>query len=223
MGVEIPPIRSICRALEKKYRSPRHGNPRRPLDDLIYIILSTRTRDVQFKATYNALRKAFPDWQMISPRKRAKLERILVPAGLGRLKANQIIQIISKIKRRFGRPTLRPIARMTDDQAELVLTSLPGVGPKVAKCVLMYAFDRQVLPVDVHVHRLAKRLGFRTKKRPDTSQELIESAVPRKLRYSFHVNAVAHGRNVCLSQRPRCDSCCISKWCGYYSKRVLKK
>lgn len=111
---------------------------------------------------------------------------------------------------------------MADAEAEHLLTSLPGVGPKVAKCVLMYALDRDVLPVDVHVHRLATRLGFRTKKRPDTSQELIESAVPRELRYSFHVNAVAHGRTVCLSQRPLCDVCPISKWCHYYHTHGAK-
>lgn len=215
-------IRRISGVLERVYGNPRHGNPRRPLDDLIYIILSTRTRDEKFRTTFRNLKKAFPTWDKVRSGKKATLERILIPAGLGKLKAAQIIDIIARLRRRFGRATLAPLAKMTDMQAELLLTSLPGVGLKVAKCVLMYALDRDVLPVDVHVHRIAKRLGFRTKKRPDTSQDLIESAVPRELRYSFHVNAVAHGRAVCLSQRPRCDICPISKWCRYYLSRGAK-
>jgi len=215
-------IRKISRVLERVYGNPRHGNPRRPLDDLIYIILSTRTRDLKYRTTFRNLKKAFPTWDKVSLHKRSKLERILIPAGLGKLKAAQIIEIIARLRRRFGRATLAPLAKMTDLEAELLLTSLPGVGPKVAKCVLMYALDRDVLPVDVHVHRLAKRLGFRAKKRPDTSQELIESAVPPALRYSFHVNAVAHGRIVCMGQRPRCDICPISKWCNYYLTKEAK-
>jgi endonuclease III len=107
---------------------------------------------------------------------------------------------------------------MTINEAEEFLTSLPGVGLKVAKCVLMYSLKRDVLPVDVHVHRVATRLGFRSKKRPDTSQALIEGAVPPHLRYSFHVNAIAHGRTVCLPRNPRCGICPLSAWCDYYQK-----
>ncbi len=218
----IPDIRKICGVLARVYKNPRHGNPRNPLDDLIYIILSTRTHDSKFRMTFRALKKAFPSWDRVRSQKRSRIEQILVPAGLGKLKTTQIINIIVRIRRLFGRATLAPLAKMSDKEAEHLLTSLPGVGPKVAKCVLMYALDRDVLPVDVHVHRLTTRLGFRTKKRPDTSQELIESAVPRELRYSFHVNAVAHGRTVCLSQRPHCEMCPISRWCRYYLIRGAK-
>jgi DNA mismatch endonuclease, patch repair protein len=37
------PIRKICAALEREYHNPRHGNKRNPLDEIFYIILSTRT------------------------------------------------------------------------------------------------------------------------------------------------------------------------------------
>lgn len=209
-------FRSVCRTLDRAYGSPRHGNPRRPLDDLFYIILSTRTRDSSFASNFRALKKSFPSWNRIFPKDSCRLKRILIPGGLGNLKASQVIRIIAELRRRFGTATLAPLAKMTDRQSEAFLTSLPGVGHKIAKCVLMYTLKRRVLPVDVHVHRLATRLGFRTKKRPDTSQDLIESAVPPELRYSFHVNAVAHGRAKCFAQRPRCDICPISKWCQYY-------
>lgn len=208
-------LRKICRCLSREYDSPRHGNPQNPLDDLIYIILSTRTRDSSFGDTFKTLKKRFPSWNGIFPKHRRAVERILIPGGLGQLKTRQLIAIITELRSRFGSATLAPLAKMTTSEAEGFLTSLPGVGPKIAKCVLMYTLRREVLPVDVHVHRVATRLGFRTKKRPDTSQELIESAVPPKLRYSFHVNAIALGRSVCFATKPHCEECPILKWCPY--------
>lgn len=214
--LSVRDIRRFAAVLRKTYGNPRHGNPRNPLDDLFYIILSTRTRDSSFINTFRAVKRAFPSWNGVFPKDRRKLERILIPGGLGKLKSRQVVDIISVLRRRFGTATLAPLASMTNGDAEAFLISLPGVGPKIAKCVLMYTLRRRVLPVDVHVHRVATRLGFRTKKRPDTSQNLIESAVPPELRYSFHVNAIALGRSVCLSRRPRCGICPISKWCQYH-------
>jgi endonuclease-3 len=223
-GPTTQDVRRIATLLRKTYRNPRHGNPRNPLDDLFYIILSTRTRDSSFAKTFRTLKKAFPSWNRVFPKDKRRLEHILIPGGLGKLKTRQVIAIVSELRRRFGEVTLAPLAKMTTFEAEAVLTSLPGVGPKIAKCVLMYTLSRHVLPVDVHVHRVATRLGFRTKKRPDTSQELIESAVPPQLRYSFHVNAIALGRSVCTSRRPRCGACPISRWCQYHrrSQRGLR-
>ncbi len=212
-------IWKIATALERAYGSPRHGNPRNPLDDLIYIILSTRTRDPSFGRTFRRLKRRFPSWNAVLPGRKSEVQRILAPGGLSRLKARQIVSVLSRLRQRFGRATLAPLGRLPDLEAEAYLTSLPGVGPKIAKCVLMYALGRKVLPVDVHVHRVATRLGLKTKKRPDTSQALVERAVPLDLRYSFHVNAIAHGRSVCLSRGPLCDRCPISRWCEYYRCR----
>lgn len=55
--------------------------------------------------------------------------------------------------------SLSPLKKMTDSQIEKYLASLPGIGIKTAKCVMMYSFDRLVLPVDTHVWRIATRLG----------------------------------------------------------------
>ena len=218
-GRKIPyqvDVLKVVRALKRRYGDPRHGNPRRPLDDLIFIVLSTRTRESSFSSTFRNLKRSFPKWDSVLPGERRKIERILTPGGLSKLKTRQIIEIMSQLRDRFGRATLAPLSKMTSKDAETFLTALPGVGPKIAKCVLMYTLGGQVLPVDVHVHRLATRLGLPTKKRPDTSQELIEHAIPAKLRYSFHVNAIAHGRTLCVAQRPRCSECPISKWCQYH-------
>ena len=46
------------------------------------------------------------------------------------------------------------------DAARRDLTALPGVGPKTAACVLMFALGRPAMPVDTHVHRVSRRLGL---------------------------------------------------------------
>lgn len=216
-------IRRVCRALATEYGNPRLGNKSNPLDELVFIILSTRTQDQAFRTTFTNLKEQFPSWGAVGRRDGKRIEQILRPAGLSKLKARQLLAIFERLRSRFGRATLAPMRRLPNRQAEAFLTSLPGVAAKVAKCVLMYSLGRQVLPVDVHVHRVATRLGLKTKKRPDTSQDLIEGAVSPRLRYGFHVNAVAHGRAVCLPRAPRCEVCCIAKWCHYYRARLAKE
>ena len=212
---DVVPIRAICRALERAYGSPRHGNPDDPLDDLIYIIISTRSHERRFGETYRQVKAAFPCWDDVTADRLPELETLLIPGGLGRLKARQIVSIVGRLRDDFGQATLSPLRAMCDAEVEAFLTSLWGVSRKVAKCVAMYALGRQVLPVDVHVHRVAGRLGLRVKKRPDTSQDWIEDAVPSDLRYGFHVNAIAHGRAVCRPRSPACDTCCVARWCRF--------
>lgn len=215
-----PSIRKICHRLEVEYGNPTHGNKRNPLDELVYIILSTRTRDPSLQVTYRKLKRAYPTWRNVTSRDFRKINDILAPGGLGKLKTGQLLDIFNALKQRFGYASLAPLRYLSDDDAERFLTSLPGVAKKVAKCVMMYSFRRQVLPVDVHVHRLAERIGLKTKRRPDTSQDLIEGAIPPELRYGFHVNAVAHGRAVCLSSVPKCQECCINPYCAFPRRRA---
>ncbi len=59
-----------------------------------------------------------------------------------------------------GEPDLAVLDAMTDDEALAFLQSLPGVGPKTAACVLLFALGRPAMPVDTHVHRVAGRLGL---------------------------------------------------------------
>ena len=64
---------------------------------------------------------------------------------------------------------------MSDEDAEAYLVSLPGVGIKTAKCVLMYSLRRAVLPVDTHVARVSRRLGLLAVKFQDVVSIEIES------------------------------------------------
>jgi endonuclease-3 len=216
-------VRAICEILEATYHSPRHGNLDDPLDELFFIILSTRTRDESYRKRFGILKDAVGDWSRLNEMPAEEIEEILRPGGLGTLKAAQIRGIAKYLRDAFGTVTLHPLTNMGDDEAMAILMGMRGVAAKVAKCVLMYSLGRPVLPVDVHVHRVASRLGFSTKRRPDTSQDLIEAAIPAELRYSFHVNAVAHGRTLCLPRLPRCESCPLTSHCNYFMTTQLAR
>jgi endonuclease III len=208
--------RSAARILHETYGSPRHGNKDDPLDELVFILLSQMTTSPSFNRVYDRVKEAYATWEPFLAMSLDEVKAVIKDAGLSGQKAPGLKAIFQKLKDDFGAVTLQPLENMTDQGAERYLTSLPRVGIKTAKCVLMYALGRQVLPVDTHVWRVTRRLGLVSDDVPYTKvHEALEAIVPPAERYSIHVNGVAHGRAVCIALRPRCGSCPLKRICPY--------
>ncbi|MDO8464751.1 MAG: hypothetical protein Q7S46_05795 [Gallionella sp.] len=146
------------------------------------------------------------------------IARPIVSGGLSNQKAKAIRDLLDIIVAKFGEPTLKPLRKMSDEEAEAFLLSLPGVGKKVARCVLMYSLGRQVFPVDTHCWRIARRLGWIRPTQKDKhcaprDMDRLQSKIPPELRYSLHVNMISLGREICTPTAPRCDECPILIWC----------
>lgn len=155
-------------------------------------------------------------WDMIPEIALSDLSALISQAGLVGQKAPRIREIAIRLRQDFGQVSLQSLADAQDDAALGYLTSLPGVGVKTAKCVMMYSLGRDVLPVDTHTARLAFRLGLISKLAADASVDReIEAVVAPKFRYDFHVNAVAHGRALCRARYPRCPDCPILGICPW--------
>jgi endonuclease III len=80
----------------------------------------------------------------------------------------------------------------------------------------MFELRLPAMPVDTHIHRIAKRLEFvSTTASATQTQAWFETNLPNtwKARYEFHVNAFSHGRETCKSIRPRCESCVLLELC----------
>ncbi len=212
-------VEKVCKMLLSFYGMSRLGNPKDSLNDLIFIIISNKTTPEIARLLYARLRNEYKDWEQLVdvPSNQRKLRAILRPGGLSRVKSKQIWYLLKKIKRDFGKCSLRQLRRLEDVEVHDYLISLPGVSDKVAKCVMMYTMGREVLPVDAHVHRVSRRLGWTTRKRADQSHEELEALVKPQYRYNFHVNCIQHGRMICLPQVPLCDICPIKNYCEYYS------
>ncbi len=205
-------VRNVCERLLATYGRPRLGNPRVPLDDLVYLVVSNKTNARTASRVYHALKKHFPSWDMAVGQKHT-LRKILAPAGLSSVKSSQLARTFQRIKRDMGECDLRLLRKAPAESAESYLRSLPGVSTKVAKCVMLYTMNSPVLPVDTHVYRIASRLGWTARKRADQCHEELEALVPRAKRLVFHVGCIVLGRTVCLPGQPRCGECCINRYC----------
>jgi endonuclease III len=187
----------VCRLLEEEYGRPRFGNPRNAVDDLVYIILSNKTGPTVSRTVYRRLKARFQNWSNVADAPIRSIVAILRPAGLAHVKSTQLRTALRQIITDFGRCSLASLRQQSDEYA---------------------ALGFEVLPVDAHVHRIASRLGWATHKRADQCHGELESIVPPKCRYLFHVDCLAHGRAVCRPKSPRCHECRIRRFCDYYTQ-----
>jgi endonuclease-3 len=202
--------------LREHYGSPRHDNKDDPLDEVVFIVLSQMTTHHSFGRVFKRLKEVAPSWDEVLRMPLEDLVAVIADAGLSNQKAPRIREILRRTLADFGSVTLEPLRAMSDQEAERYLCSLPGVGTKTAKCVMMYALGRPVLPVDTHVWRLARRLDLVGDDVPyGRVHAALEDVVAGPDRYAFHVNAIAHGRVRCLPRRPRCDRCPLLQLCSH--------
>lgn len=221
-------IWKVTAALKKRYHDFNHYNLKEPLDELLFIICSTRTGEASYRNTFRSLKETFPTHLRIAEAPAEYIARPIVSGGLSSQKAEAIRKLFDVIVEKFGEPTLKPLHKMCDKDAEDFLLSLPGVGKKVARCVLMYSLGRQVFPVDTHCWRIARRHGWvrptqKNKRCAPADMDRLQSKIPPELRYSLHVNMISFGREICTSTAPRCDECPISVWCPRIGVRRIMK
>jgi len=188
-----------------------------PVDELVFTVLSQNTADVNTERTFAALREAFPDWSAVRDAPVQRIEATIALGGLAHTKAPRIKRILEALSGRTGAPDLGELDGMSDEEAQAYLVALPGVGPKTAACVLLFALARPVMPVDTHVHRVARRLGV-IDGRVSAEQAhplLTELAGPDDAGqiYAVHVGFVRHGRRICHARRPACAECPLAPMC----------
>lgn len=211
--------------LRVRYCSPLLNNKDDPLDELIFIILSQMTTSPSYERVFDRLKAAMPDWHILTETPVSHLTSLIADAGLSGQRALRLKQIADRLIHDFGQVSLAELVDSDDKTVQDYLTSLPGVGVKTAKCVMMYSLGRQVLPVDTHTARLATRLGLVPSGSMAATDRELPVVVPPPLRFDFHVNAVAHGRAVCRAIKPRCDDCVLSSLCpaGRIANRPLRR
>jgi endonuclease III len=186
------------------------------LDEVVATVLSQHTSDRNSERAFAQLKAKFPDWDQVLAAPAGQVADAIRCGGIADAKARRIQQILATIREREGKIDLTRLYELDDAAVEDYLTSLPGVGPKTAACVLVFSMGRAAFPIDTHVHRIATRLGWLP---PRTTAEqahrILAPAVPPGIRYDLHVALIAHGRTVCRAQRPHCDACILRDECAY--------
>ena len=203
---------------------PRLWQPGRdPLATLVGTILSQNTNDLNRDRAFEQMRERFPTWEEVRDADPAALVETIRPAGLANQKGPRIQNALRIITEQQGDLSLDFLVDMEIEEARNWLTSIKGVGPKTAAIVLCFAFGKPAFPVDTHVHRVTKRLGLIG---PKTTREqahtVLERLLPVEIYYPFHMNLIAHGRQVCKSQQPRCEACALQEHCGYFVTQLTE-
>jgi endonuclease-3 len=211
-------IGPIHAALLRAYGTPTWRPHHPPLDELILTILSQHTSDVNSVRAFNSLRARFPSWEAVRDAPTGEVMEAIKSGGLAQVKAPRIQDVLRRISDDRGGFDLSFLTTIPVEAARAWLTALPGVGPKTAACVLLFACGLPAMPVDTHVHRLSRRLGLAPDRfSAEQTQVLLEAMVPPADYYAFHLNLIRHGREVCKAPRPLCERCPVRPWCAYYA------
>ncbi len=208
-------IREVVRRLARRL-GPLDPPPRRePIEELILTVLSQNTSDVNRDRAYAAMRARFPPWEELAAADERALSQTIRPGGLANVKAPRILAILDEIaQREDGSFDLAWMQRAHSSRVREYLRSLPGVGPKTAACVLAFSLGRPTLPIDTHVFRVARRLGFFGEGVDAARAHVVmDELVPDSLRVRLHVGLIRLGRQVCRAGRPDCAACPLLDLC----------
>lgn len=208
--------RQIAPVLEEMY-GRKQWKPRDGMDELISCILSQSTNDANRDRGFDALKARYPAWEAVHHAPQDELIDTIRPAGLANSKAPYIQGSLDAIFEERGEYKIDFLGDLSVSEAKEWLQRLPGVGPKTAAIVLCFAYNRPAFPVDTHVHRVGKRLGFLPAKiSADTAHDHMESIVPPQEYYAFHLQMIYHGRALCKARNPQCRQCPLQTYCDFY-------
>lgn len=198
---EKPPRLTALRGLQME----EHGDP---FKILIGTILSARSRDENTTKVVNRLFAVYNTPEALAKADIREIKKIIHSIGFYNVKAARIKQVAREIVDKFAGKVPSDIDKLLE---------LPGVGRKTANCVLVYAFDKPAIPVDVHVHRISNRLGLVSTKTPEQTEQELLKIVDRKLWTKVNDTFVMYGQNICLPVRPNCRACDLKRTCRYYA------
>ncbi len=198
--------------LLKKYKGKQHPLEYKNIYQLVVmVVLSAQDSDRNINQLAPKLFEAFPDMKALSK----ATEELLFP-------------YISKV-RNFGNKAkwLVEIAQTIKDNKNIPLThdgltELKGIGSKSANVILREAGKpAEGVIVDLHVVRVAPRLGIATGADPKKIEKQIMEILPQK-DWDAGMAMSFHGREICRPQ-PKCEICFMTDVCVYYNTVVKKQ
>ena len=187
-----------------------HNAETGPFSILIGTILSARTKDETTTKAVKALFLKYKNPKQLANAKIKDVEKIIRSIGFFHVKSKRIIEVAKIIHTKYK-------DKVPEDLDTLV--QLPGVGRKTANCVLVYAFEKPAIPVDIHVHRISNRLGLVDTKNPEETEQELMSKIDKKYWIDINDTFVMYGQNICKPISPMCDVCKIKKSCKYYKTK----
>ena len=194
-GLELPAVEKIS-----------ESQKRDPFQILISTLLSARTQDATTLAASTRLFAKARTPHAIAKLRVKQIEKLIYPVGFYRNKAVFVRDAAKMIIAKFG-------GRVPSTLEEMI--TLPGVGRKTANLVMILAFKSdENICVDIHVHRIANRLGWVRTRTPEETEQALYRTLEQRWWPLVNLYLVTWGQNVCRPVYPRCDRCALVKMCS---------
>ena len=206
---------TVLHILQQTLSMPRWVESKNdPFETLIVTIISQNTADRNTARAFEKLSKRFEiKPEVLANAETSQIEESLHVGGLYRNKAKAIKQVSRIILEKFH-GTLKPILALPLEDARKTLIQLPGIGPKTADVVLLFSAKQPTIPVDTHVNRVAKRLGFAPANGEyEVVRNSLQSLYDPRDYLVVHIMLIAHGRRYCKARHPLCNECPVNMHC----------
>jgi len=206
---------TVLNLLRKTYTLPKLTAKREDhFETLIVTIISQNTTDKNKARAFKNLSSMFKiEPETLAETDVQKIEECLRTAGLFRQKARAIKEISRTLIQKW-KGSMDSILSLPIKDGRRELLQLPGVGPKTADVVLLFSARKPVIPVDTHVNRVSKRLGFAPEKGDyETIRKKLQTLFKPEDCAAVHILLILHGRKYCKARTPLCTSCPVNAYC----------
>lgn len=196
-------------ALKSKYPDAICSlNAENPLQLIIATRLSAQCTDARVNLVTPTLFEKYKTVEDFASADVSDIEKIIRSCGFFRAKAKDIVEMSKKMISDFG-------GKVPDNIDDL--TTLPGVGRKTANLIIGDIYGRPAIVTDTHLIRISNLLGLVSTKTPfKVEMELRELLAPEESNDFCH-RCVLHGRETCISGRPKCEFCVMKSFCDHAS------
>ena len=172
---------------------------------LIAVVLSAQTTDARVNQATEKLFFKFPDAHLLKNASLKEVEEIIKSIGMYKVKAKHLLEIAKIIDEKYH----GEVPKNKED-----LLQLPGVGNKTANVILAEGYKIPALPVDTHIHRIAKRLKYADiQDSVEVVEEKLKKAIEPENWIQMHHSLIFFGRYFCKSKQPECDKCQLKDQC----------
>jgi endonuclease-3 len=204
--------KEAIKPLLKAYKDKKHPlEYKNTYQLLVMVVLSAQDSDRNINNIAPKLFEAFPDMKALSTATPETLLPFISKVRNFGNKTKWLIEIGQKIKKNSNIPS-------TLEE----LTELPGIGRKSANVILRESGKPpEGVIVDLHVVRVAPRLGIATGADPKKIEKQIMETLPPK-QWDAGMAMSFHGREICRPT-PKCEICFMTDVCLYYNTVVKKK
>lgn len=192
-------------ALKKKYPDSICSlNAENPLQLIIATRLSAQCTDARVNLVTPALFEKYKTVEDFAAADVDDVAQIIHSCGFFRQKAKDIVGMCQKMISDFG----GSVPDNIDD-----LTSLPGVGRKTANLIMGDVYGKPAVVADTHLIRISNLLGLVATKDPLKVEMQLREILPPEESNDFCHRCVLHGRDTCISGRPKCAECEMKEFC----------